>query len=248
MIQVKLYFKFTHFLSNLIFSDAFLDNNKPLCEQSLGESILFKKRFFINDDKVIQYSKFSCHLLFCEYTERVVNNHYFVEQNEAIEFASLHLQVTYGPYQAEKEKLFDFKNFAPEPYRTENCKQLVIKSWESLGEMIGDDAQYKYLHLCQKLKYFGSTFYQALDIERNENILFGISKNQFFLLNLENKSEIENLALMSVKKFNKLENQLRIEFGPSRNTLQLQSENVSEMFSLISGYLEFLIIKENYID
>eukprot|EP00026_Physarum_polycephalum_P001336 Phypoly_transcript_01337.p1 GENE.Phypoly_transcript_01337~~Phypoly_transcript_01337.p1 ORF type:complete len:980 (+),score=177.96 Phypoly_transcript_01337:113-3052(+) len=233
---------------------VWLDPNRTLGDQGVTEDshLIYKKKFFVDDDFISTDDPASIHLLYLEAHTAIVAGSYPCSLQEAILFAAFQCQFelrNYNPDQHHEGTLKLDKMLPPAYAKTKNVEQSIFKEHKKLAGMTEVNAKFRYVQLCRSLKTYGMSVFK-IQMAKHSNSkkmvdkYLGITKQGLFLLDGKNKSIEKEYPLDHLRRWSHTESTLTLDFGTYEDDyLNCNTTDGEAINNLISGYIDLIMKK-----
>jgi len=242
---------------------GWLDKNLTLHAQDVPEDpmlvLLFAREFF--GEPLDQNDPFQLQLNFVQANNSIIEGDYPCTKKEAVLFAALQAQVTFGNHDPTKHVVgwLPKDKFLPGKWRKEKDIDIdIISEHKKLYGMNTQAAKYRYYQAMRALRSFGITFFDGKEIytvddkknkgkskTKNRDIKLGVSRYEIVLLEAETNEFIHQFDLEKLKSYYALQGVLKLDFGDHYTdiiTVATESKPYADrIVQLISGYIELIL-------
>jgi len=242
---------------------GWLDKNLTLHAQDVSEDpllvLLFAREFF--GEPLDQNDPFQLQLNYVQATNAIVEGDYPCTRKEAVLFAALQAQVTFGNHDPQKHVVgwLPKDTFLPLKWRKEKAiEEDIIVEHKKLYGMNAQAAKYRYYQAMRALRSFGISFFDGKEIyqiedkknkgkqkTKNRDIKLGVSRYEIVLLEAETNEFIHQFDLEKLKAYYPLQGVLKLDFGDHYHdiiTISTESKAYADrVVQLISGYIDLIL-------
>jgi len=240
--------------------------NQTMHEQGVepGCTLEFLKRYSVLDSEVAANDAHILHLLYVTTVKQIVGEVYPITRNDARDFASLQLQVTYGDHNSEKHKpgFADLTTMVPAPFLNikpkEEQKKFFAEIYRDHKKLKGckdNVAKQRYIQLARSLKTYGFTFYHSqlqtekVEVKRSllgkkqeqlvkqlQKVTFGISLSFFCLYDADTNQFTQKIPFTEMKAWNAVGDVCTIDF-----LMSTKDGNQEVVYTLITPEAEPIV-------
>ena len=229
--------------------------------------IAMKKRYFLDDANISKDDPFKLHYVYTECKNSILSGNMPCSLEEALELASLELQIeqgniyksyeapgedgqmrTYFEPEPDPQKLaVDEKQYLPPQYRVKTSyKTVIIEAWKKLIRTSDLDGKLRYVQIVRGLKTFGITFFPVKEHPPKGKPLdrfLGITRGAIIRMDAM-KTVLQEWPLKTIKRWAASEGVFTLDFGNHAGEYYTCYTDDGERISkLLSGYIELLLKK-----
>ena len=124
--------------------------------------VLLKKKFYFSDQQVDKDDPVQLGLLYSQACDMILQGKHPITLDEAIAFAALQLQITFGNHEPDRFKkgFLVLKDFIPTEYmKQKDVEKKIYVEHAKLYSISSISAKFKYVQLSRSLKTYGITFF-----------------------------------------------------------------------------------------
>ena len=141
-----------------------LNPDKSLREQGITETAILtlRKKFFFSDQNVDRNDPIQLNLLYVQSRDAIVDGAHPCTREEALQFAALQCQVSYGNHSEAKHKpgFLNLTEFLPREYtKIKGIEKVIFSEHRKLHNLSELNAKFRYIQLCRSLRTYGVTFF-----------------------------------------------------------------------------------------
>eukprot|EP01124_Arcella_intermedia_P002056 TRINITY_DN11131_c0_g1_i1.p1 TRINITY_DN11131_c0_g1~~TRINITY_DN11131_c0_g1_i1.p1 ORF type:complete len:2488 (-),score=619.84 TRINITY_DN11131_c0_g1_i1:27-7406(-) len=218
--------------------------------------LLFARRFF--GETLDLADPFQLQLFYIEANKAILEDELPCTKEEAIKFAALQLQITFGNFDPKKhtKSWLDKTQFLPSHWQKEKkIESEIYKEYKKLVNLNPQQAKYRYYNEMRQMKSFGTTFFTCIMYydekkkkkKKNRPIKLGVSREDFIVLDLTTREPIHKWNFTWHKSFKQKtlpngENLVLIDFGDHLPPqLLIKSPHADQICKLITGYIDLIL-------
>lgn len=231
-------------------AEKWLNNNQSLQDQNVSEQTVlkFKKRYFVDDLNVDKSDPIQLHLVYLQSRDAILTGEYPVQLEEAVQFASIQLQVEVGNYDpaVHNDKWFRRPDFLPAAHHKKVQWKEIAKLWEKWANMNKVNAYYRYVQTCRQLPTYGITTFEVRekreDKKKLQTVLLGVTRDSVMRMDFETKEVIKAYPLEHVRRWAAAKTTFTLDFGTyEKDYYTVETSKGEEISQLLSGYIDILL-------
>jgi talin len=175
--------------------------------RDFSAKLILRKKFWLNDSFLRTSNPYELHFAYLEVRQQVVDGTHPVSLEEAIEFASLHTQITYRNYDPllHTTGFLRLAEILPPQHRGIGfIEEHIYKLHRQLKDMPEEKAKALYLRRAMKYGTFGVSFVQCREHttsgHSNTGMFIGVDSNSVVILHGDNKDAVSVYNLHEVNQ------------------------------------------------
>uniref|UniRef100_A0A0N4ZUP8 FERM domain-containing protein n=1 Tax=Parastrongyloides trichosuri TaxID=131310 RepID=A0A0N4ZUP8_PARTI len=233
-----------------------VDHGKTLREQGImdDEILVLRRKFFFSDANV-ERDPVQLNLLYVQCRDDVLKSFHPVNKATACRLAALQAFIEFGPYNEQKVKNIDFKQFLPSEYKkNKDLDKRVLQHYQEFN--FGDstfEPKRSYIQECKELYTYGVTFFvvqeQLKEKKQLEVRLLGINKDCIMILDEKTKEVIKEYPLEQLRRWASSPTTFIVDLGDYEGGyFAVQTPDGEKIVALIAGYIDIIIKKRKLKD
>jgi len=217
--------------------------------------LLFKKKIFLRDDDREMKDTVAKHLLYIQALHSVIESEYPSSPEEAINLASLQVQVTYGDHNASTHQIgflsHNLKNFVPKHLmltkRPQDWEGLIFKAHARNQGKTAEDAKTEYLDIVKLWPFYGTTFFPPCKGIGNRKlpnkVIIGVNAEGILLLKTKEKDLISTHPFTEICSWASSSTTFAFEFGSQIESQKytFDTKQGSIIAATIQTYIDILV-------
>uniref|UniRef100_A0A0K0EJV8 FERM domain-containing protein n=1 Tax=Strongyloides stercoralis TaxID=6248 RepID=A0A0K0EJV8_STRER len=235
---------------------SWVDHGKTLREQGiLDDEILVLRRKFFFSDANVERDPVQLNLLYVQCRDDVLKSFHPVNKAIATRLAALQAFIEFGPYNDQKVRGIDFKQFLPAEYKkNKDIEKRVLQQYQEFN--FSDptfEPKRSYIQECKELYTYGVTFFvvqeQLKDKKQLEVRLLGINKDCIMILDQKTKEVIKEYPLEQLRRWATSPTTFAVDLGDYEDGyFAVQTPDGEKIVALIAGYIDIIIKKRKLKD
>uniref|UniRef100_A0A0N5BME0 FERM domain-containing protein n=1 Tax=Strongyloides papillosus TaxID=174720 RepID=A0A0N5BME0_STREA len=235
---------------------SWVDHGKTLREQGiLDDEILVLRRKFFFSDANVERDPVQLNLLYVQCRDDVLKSFHPVNKQTATRLAALQAFIEFGPYNDQKVRGIDFKQFLPAEYKkNKDIEKRVLQQYQEFN--FSDptfEPKRSYIQECKELYTYGVTFFvvqeQLKDKKQLEVRLLGINKDCLMILDQKTKEVIKEYPLEQLRRWATSPTTFAVDLGDYEDGyFAVQTPDGEKIVALIAGYIDIIIKKRKLKD
>eukprot|EP00117_Sycon_ciliatum_P044924 scpid3709/ scgid32340/ Talin-1 len=227
-----------------------LQPEKSLREQNIKESTVLTLRLKFWNRQIDQNDPVQLNLLCAEARSAILTGAHPITEGEAIQFAALQAQETFGNFDPAKNKTLAYSDlgpFLPREYgKNRAINDKVIAEFQKLTGLTDINAKLRYVRLFRSLKTYGVSFFHVKEKVKGKNRLtprlLGVSRENVMRLDEKTKEVLKTWPLVTVRRWAASPNSFTLDFGDyAESYYSVQTSEGEAISQLLAGYIDIVL-------
>lgn len=219
--------------------------SQSLDEQGIqrGEPVFFRKRLYSPEKDIDTTDSIQLHLLFAQCVETFLSSELPCTESDAIDLASLLLQIEYGDHNSGFKK-HDWSKCLPKRFsRVKNIEKKILTAYKNLKGTRSILGKYKFAQLCRGLSHYGVNYFRCTLLgKKSREALLGVSSEKVLLLDYESFDVYHSYEFKELKQFHANNDILSLNFGGAEEKeISISTKDASVIVHVIRQYIDCIV-------